>query len=399
MRKYLLAVMLLLGFGALPNAAQAQFCPGPGYVFIDVPDNDPMCPAITWVADRGITVGCSIVDGAQRLYCPADNVPRNQMAAFLQRLGDSLLPLNCPAGSVMQWDGTDWACSTAVGPTGPAGPAGPAGQMGATGAAGPVGPIGPAGANGAPGPQGPDGPAGPQGDVGVAGAVGPAGPTGPQGPAGTDGKTVLNGAVAPIPEDGTDGDFYIDTATSTLYGPKTGGAWGTGTSLVGPAGSAGATGPQGGPGPAGPAGETGAAGATGPQGIQGPQGPIGATGSQGATGPQGVTGAQGPAGSAITSSPTVVVNGSNSPYSVTANDYTMFCDVSTNDRTVNLPAAAAGNTGRIYVVRRIGSGTNECNVSSVQGGTAVLDSGGGERRAIIVQSDGSQWNIIGESYN
>jgi hypothetical protein len=76
----------------------------------------------------------------------------------------------------------------------------------------------------------------------------------------------------------------------------------------------------------------------------------------------------------------------------------VFCDVSTNSRTVNLPAAAAGNTGRIYVVRRIGSGNNECNVSSVLGGTVALDNGGA-RRAIIVQSDGSQWVIIGEAYN
>ena len=48
---------------------------------------------------------------------------------------------------------------------------------------------------------------------------------------GADGNTVLNGSGAPAPGDGNDDDFYIDTDTYTIYGPKTGGAWGSGTSL------------------------------------------------------------------------------------------------------------------------------------------------------------------------
>ena len=58
------------------------------------------------------------------------------------------------------------------------------------------------------------------------------------GPAGADGKTVLNGAVAPTTE-GVDGDFYIDTTANMIYGPKTAGVWGSGTSLVGPPGTPG----------------------------------------------------------------------------------------------------------------------------------------------------------------
>ena len=70
------------------------------------------------------------------------------------------------------------------------------------------------------------------------------------------------------------------------------------------------------------------------------------------------------------------------------------------DRTVNLPApAAAGNTGRIYVVRRMGGGNDECNVTGVSGGTVVLDNDVGDRKAIQVQSDGSAWYIIAESYH
>jgi len=50
------------------------------------------------------------------------------------------------------------------------------------------------------------------------------------------GAAVLNGIIAPTAE-GVDGDFYINTAASLLYGPKTAGSWGLGASLVGPAGN------------------------------------------------------------------------------------------------------------------------------------------------------------------
>ncbi len=52
---------------------------------------------------------------------------------------------------------------------------------------------------------------------------------------GLDGNTVLNGTVDPTTE-GVDGDFYINTTTDSIFGPKTAGVWGSGTSLVGPAG-------------------------------------------------------------------------------------------------------------------------------------------------------------------
>ena len=83
---------------------------------------------------------------------------------------------------------------------------------------------------------------------------------------------------------GSVGDFYIDTAASKLYGPKTAYGWGSPTSLVGPQG------------PQGTTGATGPQGATGATGPQGPQGPIGIAGTTGATGPQGATGATGPQG-------------------------------------------------------------------------------------------------------
>ena len=58
---------------------------------------------------------------------------------------------------------------------------------------------------------------------------------------GADGRTILNGIVAPGSTVGVEGDFYIDTATNLIYGPKdaTGTPWGTGVSIVGTTGTAG----------------------------------------------------------------------------------------------------------------------------------------------------------------
>lgn len=183
------------------------------------------------------------------------------------------------------------------------GPTGPQGTKGDTGAAGSAGPIG------ATGPMGPQG---------LAGATGPQGVAGPAGANGVNGATILSGTSDPTPADGSDGDFFINTASNTIFGPKTAGVWGTGISMAGPAGPqgvAGAAGPQGpkgdtgATGPQGLKGDAGATGAQGPQGLtgaagpQGPQGPIGATGPQGPKGDTGATGAQGPKGDAGANGP------------------------------------------------------------------------------------------------
>jgi len=71
---------------------------------------------------------------------------------------------------------------------------------------------------------------------------GPQGPPGPQGIAGTNGKTILNDTINPQSAIGNDGDFFINTSTSTLFGPKSAGAWPQGISLIGPQGPAGSGG-------------------------------------------------------------------------------------------------------------------------------------------------------------
>ncbi|EGV15858.1 Collagen triple helix repeat-containing protein [Thiocapsa marina 5811] len=111
---------------------------------------------------------------------------------------------------------------------------------------GEIGPQGPQGVDGAQGPQGETGAAGAQGPEGAQGVMGPQGETGPQGPQGAQGeqgiagKTILSGEVPPQAGDGVDGDYWLDTDTQTLYGPKVAGAWPAGVSLIGPQGPQGA---------------------------------------------------------------------------------------------------------------------------------------------------------------
>ena len=145
-------------------------------------------------------------------------------------------------------------------------------------------------------------------------------------------NTFLNGLGAPNATNGIDGDFYLDTLSSNLYGPKKKGKWPLPKNLVGPVGPQGPVGKQGSegkvgdkgastsstgtqgiqgipgtPGPAGssgPSGGAGVAGSVGATGAPGPQGSpgsagapgIGATGLQGVAGTPGSTGARGPIG-------------------------------------------------------------------------------------------------------
>lgn len=160
---------------------------------------------------------------------------------LLKMLDASISYILDPAIAAAELDGV-------AGPEGPPGPAGPQGPQGITGATGPQGPAGADGATGAQGIQGPagaqgiqgiQGATGPQGPTGPTGPTGPAGPAGADGPAGLDGKTVLNGTGSPSDASGVDGDFYIDSNTYTIYGPKASGTWGAGTSLKGPKGDPG----------------------------------------------------------------------------------------------------------------------------------------------------------------
>jgi hypothetical protein len=93
------------------------------------------------------------------------------------------------------------------------------------------------------------------------GPQGAKGDKGDAGPIGTNGKTILNGTSNPSNSaTGTNGDFYLNTNTYQLFGPKTDGAWGSGTPIIGLTGEQGEAGPQG---DTGLTGEPGAGVATG----------------------------------------------------------------------------------------------------------------------------------------
>ena len=107
---------------------------------------------------------------------------------------------------------------------------------------------------------------------------------GQAGPVGAPGNTLLNGTANPSASQGNNGDFYLNTATNSVFGPKAAGAWpATGVSIVGPIGATGAAGVN---------GATGAAGANGTNGTNGTNGAVGATGANGATGAAGTNGIQ-----------------------------------------------------------------------------------------------------------
>ncbi len=130
-------------------------------------------------------------------------------------------------------------------------------------------------------------------------------------------NTILNGKGAPKNSIGIDGDFYIDTRSLLIYGPKAKGRWSSPQSIQGPTGPSGndgrngsdgktvstsnvntVVGPQGIQGALGPVGPQGEKGEKGEQGLPGATGAAGAPGISGAAGASGPNGAQGPAGPA-----------------------------------------------------------------------------------------------------
>ena len=158
--------------------------------------------------------------------------------------------------------------SSGAGAAGAKGDTGAAGAKGDTGAAGAKGDTGAGGGakgdTGAAGAKGDTGTTGAKGDTGITGTTGANGETGATG---TDGRSVLYGAGAPLVGTGANGDFYINTSNSFIYGPKSAGAWPAGVSLVGLTGAKGDTGAAGAKGDTGTAGTTGAKGDTGATGA------------------------------------------------------------------------------------------------------------------------------------
>jgi len=114
-------------------------------------------------------------------------------------------------------------------------------------------------------------------------------------------NTILNGKGVPLSTLGINGDFYIDTRSLLIYGPKKSNKWPLPQSLQGPVGAAGSDGKNGSEGKAisnasTVAGPTGSQGDKGEKGDKGEAGQVGGNGLPGAAGLTGATGATGPSG-------------------------------------------------------------------------------------------------------
>ena len=134
---------------------------------------------------------------------------------------------------------------------------------------------------------------------------------------------LLSGSGTPSASVGINGDFYIDTKTFNLFGPKANGKWPVPINLKGPTGLMGPQGVDGKTGSTGSvsvgsAGDTGAQGETGATGATGEKGDKGETGATGATGERGATGASGGSGATGAQGPTGAQGGSGATGSIGA---------------------------------------------------------------------------------
>lgn len=79
-----LAVLVILGLAIVPISAYA------GHRFSDVPSGNTFHDDISWLADVGVTRGCNPPNNDE--FCPDDAVTRAQMAAFMRRFYNNLVP-------------------------------------------------------------------------------------------------------------------------------------------------------------------------------------------------------------------------------------------------------------------------------------------------------------------
>jgi hypothetical protein len=152
-------------------------------------------------------------------------------------------------------------------------------------------------------------------------------------------NTILNGKGAPSTSKGIDGDFYIDTRSLAIYGPKAKGKWPVAQSLQGATGIDGKNGVDG---KATVSASTGTTpGATGATGANGATGPAGANGATGATGATGAAGSSGSSRVKISTIGSFSIN-SATPY--------------TNNTSASFQTMTAGTSHRVTIIMQ-GSGT------------------------------------------
>ena len=206
------------------------------------------------------------------------------------------------------------------------------------------------------------------------------GAAGSAGAAGTDGRTILHGSGAPGSGLGVTDDFYIDETNWQIYGPKSGAAWGSGTNIVGPTGA------------------TGSAGADGKTVLNGAGAPGGGTGVDGdfyidttnnrIYGPKasgawgGYVSLVGPTGATGATGPSgvpYVMAKKTSTYSATDSDKTIVCNFGSNG-DITLPVSSVTDGHEYTVIRTGGAGT-----------VTVKDGNANQLRTMSVAMDSSTW--------
>jgi hypothetical protein len=87
------AQLAMLAFAAM-GAVSAHAVPCAGFTDVDsVAVGANFCGNVEWLRNRQITLGCT----STTLYCPDASVTRLQMAAFMNRLGTALTPIQLAA--------------------------------------------------------------------------------------------------------------------------------------------------------------------------------------------------------------------------------------------------------------------------------------------------------------
>ncbi|KYK43426.1 hypothetical protein A1D31_18585 [Bradyrhizobium liaoningense] len=232
--------------------------------------------------------------------------------------------------------------------------------------------------------QGPPGPQGPQGT--------PSTIPGPQGPKGDPGNTVLYGPVDPVNSDGVNGDFYINTTTHFMFGPKAANVWPAGTSLIGPQGVPGNTILYGAADPTGAIGINGnfyinttthfmfgpkAGGAWLPgTSLVGPQGPQGNQGNQGIQGNTGQRGSAFYTGAGAPGAISGQLNGDNYLNTTNGDVYTLTAGAwGSPVGNIRGPQGVQGPPGAGDVVGPAGATDNRVATFNGATGKLVKDSG------------------------
>ena len=187
------------------------------------------------------------------------------------------------------------------------------------------------------------------------------------------------GVGSPSPTIGFDGDFYVDTSTYVIYGPRVAGNWGVGQSLVGP------------PGPVGPVGQAGPTGPQGSTGATGPTGAIGPAGPTGATGPAGGFGAYGNFTDVATQTNTSVGN----PLPILIRNQVSSSGVSiVDDSKITVSASGVYNIAFSAQVTKTDAGTDTIYIWLRKNGSDVADSNTG---LVLTGSNARQvaaWNFF-----